>query len=784
MRIKITLLVGFLSNFLALSAQNYEWTATSSISQYNEYSITHDAHGNVYTVGQFKKTVDFDPGSGTTNLTSVGAEDVFIQKLDASGNFIWAKSFGGKSYDSPTSVKVDANGNIYVLGSFRDTVDFDPGVGINNHISAGVDDAYILKLDSLGGFIWVKCFGGSSIVYPVVLKLDTFGHIYTSGSFYGTTDFDPGSSVYNLGVSSGSVLDIFIQKLDTVGNFIWARSFGGSNYEAVKDLNVNSTGVVYTAGWFRGTVDFDPGLGTSYRSAGSNARSFVQKVDTAGNFIWVRDFVGTAISEARSIETDARGNIYTLGDFGGTIDFNPGSGTYNITSLGSADAYIQKMDSAGNFIWIKRWGGVDNESVYDMQLGSDGNLYSIGAFGDTADFDPGTGTLKLFSNGRADVFIHKMDTAGNFGWAVSFGGTDYDYGHDLSINSSNVIYSTGYFKGNVDFDPGSGIDTINSGNVNAMFVHKLNQCVNTTATDSRTVCDSLKWIDGKTYTASNNSATHTLSNAGGCDSIVTLNLTINKPTTSMDTKTACDSLTWLDGNTYKTANNSATHTLTNAAGCDSVVTLDLTVNNSSTGNDVVTACFSWKWIDGNTYTTSNNTATHTITNAAGCDSMVTLDLTVNTLDTSITKNGITLAAKDSNATYQWIDCNNGNAPISGDTNKSFTATANGSYALVISKNSCTDTSSCVEITQVGVDDFSIVSLVSIYPNPTTGNVYIDLMGVEKVSVDIINAMGQVVMERIDISDKHHLLELNEDAGVYFIRMYTHKKTGSFKLLIE
>ena len=150
----------------------------------------------------------------------------------------------------------------------------------------------------------------------------------------------------------------------------------------------------------------------------------------------------------------------------------------------------------------------------------------------------------------------------------------------------------------------------------------------TTGTDERNACEEFTWIDGITYTENNNTATYTLTNAAGCDSVVTLNLTINHSTASTETVTACNSFTWIDGITYTENNNTATHTLTNAAGCDSVVTLNLTINHSTAGIEEVTACDSYVW-HGTTYTSSNNTATFTTTNAAGCDSVVTLNLTIN-----------------------------------------------------------------------------------------------------------------------------------------------------------
>ena len=123
-----------------------------------------------------------------------------------------------------------------------------------------------------------------------------------------------------------------------------------------------------------------------------------------------------------------------------------------------------------------------------------------------------------------------------------------------------------------------------------------------TGIDIQEHCDTYTWIDGVTYTASNNTATHTLTNASGCDSVVTLDLTILDSNTRVDTQVHCDTYTWIDGNTYTASNNSATWTLTNAAGCDSVVTLDLTINNSNTGIDTQVHCDTYTWIDGNTYT--------------------------------------------------------------------------------------------------------------------------------------------------------------------------------------
>jgi hypothetical protein len=169
-----------------------------------------------------------------------------------------------------------------------------------------------------------------------------------------------------------------------------------------------------------------------------------------------------------------------------------------------------------------------------------------------------------------------------------------------------------------------------------------------TTTDIQEACDSYTWIDGITYTASNNSATFNYTNSAGCDSTITLNLTINYSDTTTDIQEACDSYTWIDGITYTASNNSATFNFTNSAGCDSTITLNLTINYSDATTDIQEACDSYTWIDGITYTASNNSATFNFTNSAGCDSIVTLNLTINYSDT-------TTDIQEACDSYTWID---------------------------------------------------------------------------------------------------------------------------------
>lgn len=200
-------------------------------------------------------------------------------------------------------------------------------------------------------------------------------------------------------------------------------------------------------------------------------------------------------------------------------------------------------------------------------------------------------------------------------------------------------------------------------------------------TDMQTACGSLTWIDGNTYTSNNNTATHTIIGGAtnGCDSIVTLDLTITNATNGIDTQSSCDPITWIDGNTYSTNNNTATHTIAGGAanGCDSIVTLDLTINSPSNGVDIQASCPPFVWIDGNSYTTDNNTATHTLVGGAanGCDSIITLNLTITPPSTGID-------IQTSCPPFVWIDGNSYTTDNNTATHTILGGAANGCDSIV------------------------------------------------------------------------------------------------------
>jgi hypothetical protein len=236
-----------------------ETPSSKSLNHFN--SIALDSQGNVYISGNFGRTADFDPGPRTFNLTAAGGLDVFVCKLNTSGNFVWAKKLGGASSEDCSSMALDLQGNIYISGNFRGTADFDPGPNVFNLISAGANDIFAIKLDPLGRLFWAKQMGGLSSDGGASIAVDTSGNIYTTGNFGGTADFDPGPSTFNLS-TSGISPDIFVSKLDASGNFLWAKQMGGRSGELAYSIALDGLGNIFTTGFFRDTADFDPGPST------------------------------------------------------------------------------------------------------------------------------------------------------------------------------------------------------------------------------------------------------------------------------------------------------------------------------------------------------------------------------------------------------------------------------------------------------------------------------------------------------------------------------------------
>jgi hypothetical protein len=620
----------------------FEWAKTFTCGSYNSsVDIIKDPYGNKYVHGYFYDSIDVDPGAGESYVYSqfyqVGA---YFIKLNSNEELVWGKSIRGITV---SKMLFDISGNLVISGTFNTNTDFDPGPGVYNMYSSA-HDCFVMSLNTNGDFLWAKQFGGNSVDVLVDMEIDDASNIILVGTFKETADFDPSGGTFLINAIGGS--DVFVVKLDNLGNFIWAKSHGSTGSltdDYVVSVSVDGLNNIYIAGSFFLSVDFDPGPGDYTVTSNGGRDLYINKLDANGELDWNRT-IGSSNGEVFMSLDILNSNIYYVARTGSVVDSDPGPGVNNM----SPGVILGKLSLSGNHIWTQQFSdNTYSSNLNHTRLGilNNNDIIVMSQYKTEFDFDPGTGVSKLYTSGSWNISITRFDPLGIFKLTKRIG-EYYDVELMNLFIQDDQIYYCGNFDFISDFFPGSGVFLLEGSGLSNSFISKLHLCNVTYGTDVIETCDTFTWINGITYTASNNTDQYVVPNYNGCDSVVSLDLTIKYSTSSTDFIEACDSITWMDGNTYTTSNNSATWLLTNAVGCDSVINLDLTLNYSNDGIDEIVACDSFTWIDGNVYSNSNNVAQHTLTNNAGCDSVVTLNLTIINSTTSNTS----VSACD---TYSW-----------------------------------------------------------------------------------------------------------------------------------
>jgi len=383
---------------------------------------------------------------------------IFISVSDAPAQapgWMWARSVGSVGNDVCESIAVDDSGNVFITGSYEGTADFDPGPGVFNLTSQGILDVFVLKLDPNGNFVWAISIGGTGTDKDYSIKADHIGSVFITGRFANTVDFDPGAGVFNM-ISNGDK-DVYIVKISPLGNFIWAKSVGGTGDDEGFGIAVDLANDVLVTGYFQNTVDFDPDAGVFNLSSNGNYDAFVLKLEGSGNFLWAVSYGALLNDDGFAITTDSANNVYATGYFINTVDFDPGPGTDTLATNGYMDAYVLKLDESGNYLWARNLGGIQTDNGTSIYVDAAQNVYSTGTFLGTADFDPGTGSQTLTAVGNSDVYISKLDNKGMYRWADGIGGGQADYSYSIATDIYGEIYVSGLFRQLVDFDPGPGV---------------------------------------------------------------------------------------------------------------------------------------------------------------------------------------------------------------------------------------------------------------------------------------------------------------------------------------
>ncbi len=230
---------------------------------------------------------------------------------------------------------------------------------------------------------------------------------------------------------------------------------GATGIDYTKDVTVAPDGTIVAAGYFAGTVDFDPGPGTTSLRASGVVDNFVAQYNAAGQLRWAFGSGGAGADIPHTVRLDPAGNVYVAGYFSGTSDFDPGPGTATRTSAGERDVYVASYDPAGRHRWTATFGGPGTDEAFDLGVAPDGAVVATGIFTGTVDLDGGPGTHRVTSAGGEDAFLVAYEPGGDFRWGLTAGGPGADHGHAVRFGPDGQVYLAGFFGGRADFDPGS-----------------------------------------------------------------------------------------------------------------------------------------------------------------------------------------------------------------------------------------------------------------------------------------------------------------------------------------
>ncbi|MCB9163608.1 MAG: T9SS type A sorting domain-containing protein [Flavobacteriales bacterium] len=574
----------------------------------------------------------------------------------------WAFSFGSTQFERAYGIEVDPAGNVYICGAFDDAVDMDPdpvGEAILN--DEGNGDVYLAKYSNAGEHLWSFRLGNYLHDLGSDIAVDADGNVYLTGYFRIDVDFDPGPGEAML--TSLSERDVFVAKYDTDGNYQWAFNIAfGGNVERYPGIGLDAEGNVLVTGEFFGSPDFDPGPGTGIITSNGNQDIFLAKYDGDGDFLWARGMGGPEFDRGMDVTADSEGNIHVTGMFRGTMT---GSGT-NLTANGGWDSFLAKFDPDGTHLWSFNMGGggseYPNEDECGMDLAVDLNdaVYVVGYYTGSPDFDPGPGEAFLALGADKNGYLAKYDPNGAHLWSIGLADSDEGQCNAVAVDVAGHVYITGTIDGAVDFDPGPG-EAILVG-----WDHYV-----------------AKYTDSGDHVWSYDAGDTAYDGGWG----IAVDDSANVYTTGVFFGTID-----LDPDT-------GSYELVSEGGRDVFVAKHAPCASSTTTENVCA---------GSSYTLPNGNAVgaglYPLSTSVGCDSVLLIMVEAIVLDTNVSQVGNTLIAAETDANYQWLDCNGD--PIPAATAQSFEPEVTGSYAVMLERDGCSITSACQLIVITGIPELN------------------------------------------------------------------------------
>ncbi len=644
------------------------------------------------------------------------------------------------------AINTDTADNVFTSFTFRGTVKIDSASGFKNikNLSQSPTtqrDVMLTKRNKNGVLLNYYHFNTYQDELVDYSSVDIAGNFYMMGRGTGgiaiTTKENGNEIIYNNGSD-----DIYLIKFDNSLTPEWIRSWKTNQSEVFGYVTILNNGDIAVGGNFLGTIDANPNSGTDNLTAvnGGSFSSFLSILDSKGKY--KRGAVvgtGTGHSVIFDVKQNKKGIIYLNGSVNGRIDVDPSNNQSVMQSAGDRNNFISCLDTNLNYIDAAIISCNDNTEAVDIAF-IDSSVVVAGYFSGTADADPLNATKNMVSNGSHDIYVIKLDYLLNHQWHVNFGSSTFDELLDVEIDNNQNIHIGGSYSGNIDLDPTSGVKNFTNNNTTGFWVMmtKNGGFLNANGFNSNSgrVCG----------------ITH--------DKFGSLTMAMNPGTGNLNYDIRAG------------RNRSKSY---NGVAASSVV--QYSICNAKSDTTKAKDCRMYK-IGNNTVFTSG------IYKMANADTMACQDSLIYNINienhiATATKTNDTLKSPKADS-YQWLSCDN-NTPEQNANTQWFKPTATGNYAVITSKNSCLDTSNCINYV---VNNNSLKAFAtngfSLYPNPANSYISIQLnTTIEQLNtVKIINQLGICVLEKNEAN-----LNISQlPQGLYFITIITNKGNYNSKFV--
>jgi hypothetical protein len=719
---KILTVFTFITLAIAVNAQSLNWMKQISGTG-SDYlrAMTTDASGNIYVVGGFTGTIDFDPGAGTVTRTAIGS-DIWLAKYSNTGTLIWGNQLTGGDDDFGLDIALDNSGDIYIVGYYGSQLpafDFDPSSG---NFQPGNSGAFFAKYTNAGAFVYAKTLTGSGGLLRIeALAVDGSSNIYISGSLSSgsTVDFDPNSGTQNRSATNGQ---IFYAKYNSSGSFLWAKNTGSASGNQCYDLALDASNNLFVTGNFSGTTDFNPdGVSTNFTN--TSGSTYVAKYNTSGTFQWAKTLAGQSGDIGKRCATDGSGNVYVTGS----------------KNVSNKDIFLVKYSSSGALSWSFTINGAESDAGQSLFVDGSSYVYIAGYFtgtGSGINFNPaGTSTILNLPQYDNDFFVGKYNTSdGKNTWIrnldLTLNSPDYEVS-SMRI-SNNKIVLAGNLKGNGDFNSCGSTSAYNAATLDAFITGYNTSDASLSITGSGAICNAGTF----TFTAQN----------------IPLGTTVNWSTNPSNLITPSSG----------TGNSFTTNALNGTLSADVTITAQVLGNCSAIASSVVRV------------------------GKPVAPSYIEDDGGVSCPEWWFYTNLIP------NTPYVWQTYKLPNGPIQvvtgGGTSKRFVFTENGTWRTgVYFQNQCGNSPTVFMDVSVNCNG---AKLLSVYPNPSSDYLEITMTNSSSNSLDcsygilLTDKSGNNLINTTSIQQTTKINISGYSAGLYYLKIIQDGKIEERQIVIE